>query len=499
MRVGSSLRAALSVAGCLLLPYGCAWIPSQDHHAEYQAPPEMMETLSEVKDRLEHWPDERWWEQFGSVELNTLMAQALNENPDLKIATARLNEAQSLVRVDGARLLPFLDADASLTHERVSQRGVFNALSGGRVSGAHVLLGIINPLSFRYEFDFWGKNRSLMYAALGEAAAQEAERADIRLRLTTALARSYFRAFALQRQWDLARQMVAIRQEAHRLTEMRFRFGLDTELAVQQAAIDLETAKKREAGVRDQYDVQRYLLARLSGRGPDAIPRLVGRTTVIPQGIPLPEHLPIGLLAHRPDLAASLYRAHAASERINVAKAQFLPSIDLTGFVGFNAVVPTKGADQFANLLFSGQSFAYGIAPGLRLPWFEGGRLRGELGARRAEYDGAVELYNQTLLEAAREVAGSLSAWQSARDILAAHQRLLASANHNYRLTKVRLVGGLDDDRDVLRHRHPVLEQEYALRILESDQLVAMVDLIEALGGGYHNQDVDHKPEHHDN
>ncbi|MGE5711729.1 MAG: TolC family protein, partial [Nitrospira sp.] len=139
-------------------------------------------------------------------------------------------------------------------------------------------------------------------------------------------------------------------------------------------------------------------------------------------------------------------------------------------------------------------SFAYGFAPGLRMPWFEGGRLRGELSAHRAEYDAAVELYNDTLLDAMREVADSLSAWQSTRKMIESHRRLLASLGEDWRLAKVRLVTGLDDDREVLRHRQPVLEQEYALRALESDQLVAAIDLIEALGGGYHNPDVEKRP-----
>jgi len=118
-----------------------------------------------------------------------------------------------------------------------------------------------------------------------------------------------------------------------------------------------------------------------------------------------------------------------------------------------------------------------------------------ELAVHRAEYDAAVELYNDTLLDALREVADSLSAWQSTREMLESHHRLVTSLTEDWRLAKVRVVSGLDDDREVLRHRYPVLEQEYALRALESDQLVAAVDLIEALGGGYTNLDVEKQPE----
>ena len=239
----------------------------------------------------------------------------------------------------------------------------------------------------------------------------------------------------------------------------------------------------------------RHLLARLVGKGPDEGAHLFAKPKVIvPSQIAAPDHLSLGLLVHRPDLAAALYRAHAASRLVRVATTQFYPTIDLTGFVGFNALTLAKGTDKLANFLFSGQSFTYGLAPGLRMPWFEGGRLRGELGAQRAEYDAAVELYNDTLLESMREVADSLSAWQTTNEIMASHKRLVASLGDDWRLAKVRLVNGLDDDREVLRHRYPVLEQEYALRALESDQLVAAVDLIESLGGGYHNPDIEKRP-----
>lgn len=484
------------LVGALLAAAGCAWIPQGDSPAEFMEPPDMQETLAEVTSRLQQWPDERWWEQFGNPELNRLIETALQDNPGLKVASARLREAQGLVRVEGARLLPFLEADASLTYERISQHGVFAALNR-EVAGARILLGVINPLSFRYEFDFWGKNRAMLEGALGQAAAEEAEKAQVRLHLTTAMARAYFRGQALRQQLEIVQTIVAIRRNLRRLAETRFRLGIDNDLAVKQAVAEYEAALKRQAGVRDQLDVQRHLLARLAGKGPDHAAQLFAKPmAIIPDAVHAPEHLSIGLLVHRPDLAAALYRADSAARLVKVAKTQFYPTIDLTAFVGFNALTLTKGADKLANFLFNGQSFSYGVAPGLRLPWFEGGRLRGELAAHRAEYDAAVELYNETLLDAMREVADSLSAWEATREMLRSHKRLLASLSDDWRLAKVRLASGLDDDREVLRHRYPVLEQEYALKALESDQLVAAVDLIEALGGGYHNPDIEHRPKH---
>ncbi|MDD5412141.1 MAG: efflux transporter outer membrane subunit, partial [Methylobacter sp.] len=352
-------------------------------------------------------------------------------------------------------------------------------------------------LSLRYEFDFWGKNRAALEAALGEAAAEKTEQAEVLLQLTGTIARSYIHGRALRQQLDLVHAMIELRRNLLSMDETRLRLGLDSAEPGKQATIELEQLNKREAGLRDQLDLQRNLLARLIGKGPDSTQNLFIDTAISPERIRLPAKLPLELLSHRPDLASALHRAEAAAQRVEVAKASFLPTIDLAAFAGLNALRLTKGGSSLANLLFSGSSFSYGVAPGLRLPLFEGGRLRGELSAQRAEYDGAVELYNETLLRAVQEVADSLSRWRETRSILEAHGRLLSAQHEDLGLAQVRFRSGLDDRRAMLTHQHAVLDQEYALKTLEADQLVAMVDLMEALGGGYVNdlQTTQQKPE----
>lgn len=484
-------------AGFLFLISSCAWIPSGDKPAQFMPTPAMKHTLSDTgHDKslapAEHWPHERWWREFGSPELDSLMAIALKENIGLKVAAARLRQAQALVRVEGARLLPFLDAAAGLETGRFSEHSFNVALRGEDFVSA-----FITPLSLRYQFDFWGKNRAALEAALGEAAAEKAEQAEVLLQLTSTIARSYIKGMALRQQLDLAHAMVELRRELLNMDETRLRLGLDSADQVKQATVELEQVNKREAGIRDQLDIQRNLLARLSGDGPDSTQNLFAGTVISPEKIQFPAKLPLELLSHRPDLASALHRAEAAAQRVKVAKASFLPTIDLTAFVGLNALRLTKGASSLANILFSGSSFSYGVAPGLRLPLFEGGRLRGELSAQRAEYDGAVELYNETLLQAVQEVADSLSRWRETRSILEAHGRLLSAQQENLDLAQQRFRTGLDDRRALLTQQHAVLDQEYALKTLEADRLVAMVDLMEALGGGYVNdlQIVQNKPE----
>ena len=484
-------------AGFTLMISACAWIPSGDKPAQFMRTPTMKHTPSNTDHTVspaatEHWPHERWWREFGSPELDSLMAIALKENIGLKVAAARLRQAQALVRVEGARLLPFLDAAAGIETGRFSGNGFNVALRGEDFVSA-----FITPLSLRYQFDFWGKNRAALEAALGEAAAEKAEQAEVLLQLTSTIARSYIKGMALRKQFDLAHAMIELRRDLLTMDETRLRLGLDSADWVKQATIELEQVNKREAGIRDQLDIQRNLLARLIGDGPDSTQNLFTNSLINPERIQLPSKLPLELLSHRPDLASALHRAEAAAQRVKVAKASFLPTIDLTAFVGLNALRLTKGASSLANLLFSGSSFSYGIAPGLRLPLFEGGRLRGELSAQRAEYDGAVELYNETLLQAVQEVADSLSRWRETRSILEAHGRLLSAQQGNLDLAQQRFRNGLDDRRALVAQQHAVLDQEYALQTLEADRLVAMVDLMEALGGGYVNdlQIVQNKPE----
>ncbi len=478
--------------GLLLLFAGCASMPPGGERAEFQEPPAMERTLSEASRQgaataANAWPEGEWWRQFRSPELNRVIDVALRDNPGLKKAYDRLNEAGAVANVEGARLLPFLDADAEGKQVRFAKNGVvaaYNPALGGEAATA----AFINPVSLRYEFDFWGKNRAAFNAALGEAAAAEAEFAEARLLLTTAIARSYIRGVALAQQLALAQEMVELRRELLRLAETRFHTGLDTDDAVKQAAVDLETAIKRAASTRDFLVVQQDLLARLMGEGPDATQNLFGgKTVIIPARIPLPAHLPIELLAHRPDLASSMHLAEAAAERIHMAKAEFLPSVDLTAVGGLEAAPLTKNVDTLLSLLFRGSALNYAITPGVHLPLFEGGRLRGQLAATRAEYDAAVELYNETLLDAVRQVADSLDNWKETRTILEAHNRLLNSARGELNLTHVRLRSGLNDRREMLTSRHTLLDQQYALKALEVDHLFAMVDLTEALGGGYAN------------
>jgi outer membrane protein TolC len=146
-------------AGFVLLLSGCAWMPPGGEHADFQEPPAIERTLSEASRHgtataVTAWPEDEWWRQFRSPELDRIMDIALRDNPGLKKAYDRLIEAGAVADVEGARLLPWLDADAEGKQTRFAKHGVVAAYNPA-LGGVEVTVASINPLSFRYEFDFW--------------------------------------------------------------------------------------------------------------------------------------------------------------------------------------------------------------------------------------------------------------------------------------------------------------------------------------------------------
>ena len=492
----SSPQKWLFFALVVALPFlfsGCASMTAGGERAEFLDPPSMTSVVpqanaQEAAEPGSGWPEDQWWRQFKSSDLDQIMEIALKENPGLKKAYARLSETDAAAQVEGARLLPWLDSDNTFRQLRYAKHGVVAAYNPA-LGGTEKTSDSFNPVSFRYEFDFWGKNRAALDAALGEATAEEAEFAEARLLLTTAIARSYIRGATFARELALIRDMVKVRREALTVAQTRFHTGLGPADAVVQATVDLENVVRLEASTRALLIMQQNLLARLMGEGPDTTQNLfVGERISIPARISLPPRLPIELLAHRPDLAAAMYRAEASAKRIHVAKAQFLPSVDLTvATAGLEASVFTKNIATLPGLLFRGSDLNYLIAPGFHLPLFEGGRLRGQLAAARSQYDEAVELYNETLLHAVQDVADSLTNWKQTRTILKVHRDLLNSTRQEVHLTQERQRTGLNDQQEILALQHGLLEQQFALKASEADHFVAAIDLIQALGGGYSN------------
>lgn len=484
----TSLNSLAVLSGSLLL-LGCNGGTTQADRAQFMDAPKMERTLSasglKRASSEAAWPNEEWWRRFKNSELDRLVDKAVSDNQNLQKARDTLSEAEASVEVASAKLLPSLQSDYWTRQSRNPNHGVVYSYNNGQ-GGREKSSAFLTPFVMTWEMDFWGKNQASMEAAIGQAAAQEAETEQTRLLLIAGVSRAYLRGYALARQLEIASELIKLRREMLSIAETRYQTGLETADIVQIARGEYESSIRREATVRAALAIQKNAIARMIGSGPDAAYALYdGKKIVAPAQPALPRRLPIELLVHRPDLAAALHRAEAASERIHVAKTLLLPSLDLSLAAGLEASVTSSQFNALSGYLMNPGAAGFAVVPGFHLPIFQAGRLSGGLEVRRAEYDQAVDSYNETLLQAAQQVADALANLKRANTEYDAQVQFQKTASSQLELARTRLRDGLKDRREIITEQVDYQEAAFNRQVLEGDRLVASVDLFQALGGGY--------------
>lgn len=466
--------AALLLA---LLAPGCAIIPRHDAAAlpkteDYRLDQNLSAALAAPGFRPGDWPQADWWRMFDDTQLDGLMSRALADNPDLRIAAARVRLALKTADVVRAGNLPQIAADASVTRERFSKNYIFPPSIANQPQN----LGQI-ALNADWDLDLWSRNRNLYRARLSDAQAAAADQAETRLVMTTALAQAYFHLQGTLARRDVARQALAQRQDFARLVHLRAKNGLDNLAAVKQAEADVARQQASLVALERDIEASKRALAALTGHGPNDAAGLVA---VVPRDaaeMALPAMLPLDLLARRPDVAAARWRVEAAAREVGAAKAGFYPNISLTGSVGYQSLL----LDQ----LFKPESIFSSIGPAIHLPIFGGGSLRASLGARYAEYDMAVEQYHRALVDAARDVADQLDAVRYLGEEQEHQAQALRDSEEAYRIARLRYQGGLSDYLAVLLVQRDLLQQRDVNTQLDEARRLAVLALIRSLGGGY--------------
>lgn len=438
------------------------------------------QALDGVKVSPANWPQTDWWTGFGDSQLNTLINEALNNAPSLRAAAARVRQADAFQGIQESRLLPEVDGSLSVIRQRYSANGTAPAV----VAGTWQNIGQ-GMLSGSYELDFWGKNHSAVEAAIGRSRATEVDQYTARLVLSSGIVLAYIDLQATYDQLDVEQQMLEQQESIHALTQKRFAAELDSEIDIKQSEASITASQARIVALKEALELGRNRLAALVGQGPDR-----GRNITRPQlkpsaNITIPSNLPADLLGHRPDVVAQRWRVEAASQDIEVAKAQFYPNVNLTTFAGLQ----TMGLDTFAQ----GSSRILGIGPAISLPIFEGGRLRANLSAQDASYDLAVESYNQTLIDALHDIADQLSSIRWLQERIKQQELAVQTATDAYDLVNKRYSAGLATYIQVLVSQTAVSVERRALVALEARGLSLQANLSRALGGGYEPQQPDRK------
>jgi NodT family efflux transporter outer membrane factor (OMF) lipoprotein len=419
------------------------------------------------------WPGDRWWAAYGDEQLDRLIDEALAGAPDIAVAKARLDKAQASVGVARADLFPTLQGQASVAAAKQS----YNAgIPPAFVPKGYNGIGQVT-LNFNWELDFWGKNRKAVAAATSDARASQADLAEARLVLSTAIASAYADLDRLWAERDVAERNVQSRLETLDLVQRRVANGVDTQGELAEARAGPATTRADLAAIDEQIVLTKDQLAALLGQGPDRGAAIVRPASATLKAFGLPPSLAAELVGRRPDLTAARWRAEAQSSRVGVAKAQFYPNINLAAFIGYQSL----GLSQ----LFASGSGIGQVGPAVTLPIFEGGRLRANLRGARADYEAAVASYDQTLTEALKEVADAAASERALGPRLSQSAEALAANEQAYRIARLRYEGGLANYQSVLLAEDAVLLSRRAVVDLQARAFSLDVQLVRALGGGY--------------
>jgi NodT family efflux transporter outer membrane factor (OMF) lipoprotein len=429
-------------------------------------------TLADATLRADAWPGRDWWTALADPQLDQLIREGLRDSPSLKVAAARTRAALAEAGISAAARAPQATLSADATRERLSANGIFAPPFAGSTSTLSDL-----QITLSWEVDFWGKQRAAYESALSLAQASAVDADAARLALSTSIAHAYIE---LQHDYlllDVADSTLSQREQIVALTRDRNAAGLDSRLEVKQTEEAVPAAREQIIQLQERIDLTRHQLAALLGQGPDrgtSIARPAATALVDPA---LPSRLPSDLLGRRPDLIAERLRVAAAADTIKVRQADFYPNVDLVAFAGFQRLGP--GA------LISAGERQTGVGPALDLPLFDAGRRRAQLAGADAAYDAAVEQYNQTLADALREVADSLSSLRSVAAQRIEQQQAVDAAGNAYDLAVLRYREGIGNYLQVLATEDALLAQQRLEADLRARRLDLSVALVGALGGGF--------------
>jgi len=418
------------------------------------------------------WPVQDWWRAYGDPQLDQLVDGARETSPTIAAALARVRQAAALEGLAAAALAPQASATAHPVRQRYSDNGSVPKPLAGSWQWANDL-----GVSLGYELDFWGKNAAGVAAAAGRVNARQAEAQAARLAVAGAVVQAYLQLDHLYTRRDLAEQELRQRTRIADLVRQRVAAQLDSKAELRQAEIGVPSARGEIAALDEALALTRGQLAALSGQGQDA-GATIARPHLAPARPPgVPADIPAALLGRRPELVALRWQVEAASGDIDVAKAQFYPTVNLSVSGGLASL----GFDR----LVQGGSRTFAAGPLVTLPLLDGGRLRSNLAERNADYDLAVAQYNGAVLEALRDVGAQLTSLRWLGERRREQDAALGAAEEAYALAEQRYRAGLGNFVQVLIAETQVVAQRRGQADLAARAYTLDVHLVRALGGGF--------------
>jgi outer membrane protein, multidrug efflux system len=461
-----ALGAALLTAGCTVGPrYKRPSVPVPDSYRgaiQAQGPQSQITTLQMLP-----FGEENWWNVFQDEQLRGLIRTALKQNYDLRVAGSRVLEAQAQLGITRADQFPTLSGGGAIADVRSSRSKL--------VPEFETSTGQVN-VSAVWALDFWGQFRRATEAARANLLASEWARQEVVSTLVANVASAYFQLRALDLQLEISKRTLDSRKESLRLTQILANGGATSLLDVRQAEQLVFTVSAEVPALEQQIKQQENFLSVLLGQNPSDIPR--GQTLTEQHQFPeIPPGLPSTLLERRPDIRQAEAQLIATNAEIGVARAAYFPQISLSGIGGFQSSALSN--------LFTGPAGAWSFGASLTQPIFTGGRLRSAVRLAEAREQTALLVYQQSVQGAFRNVSDSLVAYSKTREFRIQEELLFESAEDAARLSHMRYSGGGTSYLEVLTNETNAFSAELTLVEARQNELLALVQLYEALGGGW--------------
>ena len=417
--------------------------------------------------------DLKWFEVFNDERLQEMIRTALVQSYDIRDAVVRVEAARANLGITRADQFPTIEAGAGVISGRTSASGSVPLPEGVEQTRTFGVVGL-NLLSF--EVDVWGRLRRATEAARADLLASDYNRKAVMTTLVSDVAGEYFNLLALDEELAIAKRTLAVREKSLQLIRNRDRGGMGTLLEVRQGEQLVHGAARVIPAVERLIEQTENQISFLLGTGPAAVPR--GRPLSGQDAPPsVPAGLPSSLLARRPDINAAEQNLVAANADIGAAKAAYFPRISLTGVLGFQS-------DQLSNL-FAGPTRIWQFAPQLTQPIFNAGRIRSTVALAEAQRELALIQYERVIQTAFREVSDALIHYRKVREIRAQQEMLVATLQDRSRMSYVRYEGGIDTLLNALDADRDLFAAELELAQVTRDELLTIVQLYRALGGGW--------------
>ena len=418
------------------------------------------------------WPAQEWWKRYQDPALDQLIELAMASSPTLATAHARYDSARQSVRIAGAESGVRVDASADIDRQRLSDNGFIPPQLLGFTWYNQADLG----LQASYTFDWWGKQRDAVEAAMDQAHAAQADRSAAALMLTTSIADTYFGWQADQSRLALAREREGIVEREGAIAAARVEADLDAAENLNRSALDLAAAREQIASLQGSAKLRVVALAALAGRSIAELPPLQARPLPALSGN-LPDDVKIDLISRRADITASRWRVEAAERNLDSARAQFFPDVSINALLGLQSLTVDRLLEYGSRVPQAGAA--------IHLPIFDAGRLKARYGASQAAIDSAVASYQDTLVGAARDVATQAASRAQIEAQRTQRSIEVDSAHELQSSAAARVTQGITDLRTELSATQSWLEQRDALLQLDAAALSADIALQRALGGGY--------------